>query len=239
MNLFSFAGDLLHLASIIIILLKIFTLRSCKGISLKTQFLYALVFITRYLDLFWNFASMYNWVMKIVFIASSCAIVYLMGFKSPYKETYQKEKDTFKLYYLIVPCAILALVINEVFWVSEVPNKHGVVHHHSYFYYFSEILWTFSVYLEAVAIVPQLFMVHAVARESGGFVEALTADYVFTLGGYRVMYLLNWLYRFATEAHYRNWIVWVAGIVQTAIYGDFFYYYAKARMSGQKMSLPI
>jgi len=31
MNLFSFAGDLLHLASIIIILLKIFTLRSCKG----------------------------------------------------------------------------------------------------------------------------------------------------------------------------------------------------------------
>jgi len=36
-----------------------------SGISLKTQFLYALVFVCRYLDLFWNFASMYNWVMKV------------------------------------------------------------------------------------------------------------------------------------------------------------------------------
>ena len=86
-----------------------------------------------------------------------------------------------------------------------------------------QILWTFSIYLEAVAIVPQLVMVHAVARSAGGFVEALTADYVFTLGGYRVMYLFNWIYRFLTEAHYRNWIVWVAGIVQTGIYCDFFW----------------
>ena len=31
------------------------------GISLKTQFLYALVFVCRYVDLFTNFASMYNW----------------------------------------------------------------------------------------------------------------------------------------------------------------------------------
>lgn len=34
---------------------------SAAGISLKTQFLYALVFVCRYLDLFWNFSSMYNW----------------------------------------------------------------------------------------------------------------------------------------------------------------------------------
>lgn len=37
----------------------------CAGISLKTQFLYALVFLCRYVDLFWNFASMYNWTMKV------------------------------------------------------------------------------------------------------------------------------------------------------------------------------
>ena len=106
-------------------------------------------------------------------------------------------------------------------------------------YLLVQILWTFSIYLEAVAIIPQLVMVHSVARQQGGFVEALTADYVFTLGGYRAMYLINWIYRVFTEAHYRNWIVWIAGLVQTGIYCDFFYYYAKARMSGQKMSLPI
>ena len=35
------------------------------GISLKTQCLYVLVFCTRYIDLLWNFASMYNWCMKV------------------------------------------------------------------------------------------------------------------------------------------------------------------------------
>eukprot|EP01043_Picozoa_sp_COSAG02_P013241 COSAG02_NODE_526_length_20707_cov_11.431337_14_plen_184_part_00 len=35
------------------------------GISLKTQILYVIVFCTRYMDLFWNFASLYNWCMKV------------------------------------------------------------------------------------------------------------------------------------------------------------------------------
>jgi len=235
MNLFSFVGDLLHLTSIVIILLKIYTQKTCRGISLKTQFLYALVFCCRYLDLFYNFSSWYNWVMKIVFIGSSVAIVYLMTKQPAINATYDRKADSFNIYYLLVPCGVLALCINEVFWSDA---KHAA-HHHSIFFYITEILWTFSIYLEAVAIVPQLVMVHAVARQQGGFVEALTADYVFTLGGYRAMYLLNWIYRWLTETHYRNWIVWIAGVVQTGIYCDFFYYYLQARMSGQKMSLPI
>lgn len=108
----------------------------CSGISLKTQALYALVFLCRYLDLFWNFASMYNWCMKIIFISTSCAIVYLMRYKSPIADTYDKKADSFNIWLLIVPCAILALFINEVFWVSEV--KH-VTHNHSLFFYFSEV----------------------------------------------------------------------------------------------------
>ena len=64
------------------------------GISLKTQELYVLVFVTRYMDLLWNFASLYNWVMKVIltalrtleiliqvqvlFIISSCGIVFIM-----------------------------------------------------------------------------------------------------------------------------------------------------------------
>jgi ER lumen protein retaining receptor len=32
-----------------------------------------------------------------------------------------------------------------------------------------------------------------------------------------------------TPSHtsYRHWIVWIAGVVQTAFYCDFFYYYIK------------
>ena len=51
---------------------------SCTGISFKTQALYVGVFLTRYLDLFYHFVSVYNSVMKLFFIGSSCYILYLM-----------------------------------------------------------------------------------------------------------------------------------------------------------------
>lgn len=40
-------------------------------------------------------------------------------------------------------------------------------------------------------------------------------------------YLLNWIYRWMTEPHYSQWIVWLAGTVQTGLYCDFFYYYVR------------
>jgi hypothetical protein len=59
-----------------------------KGVSLKTQEMYALVFVTRYLDIFWNFSSLYNTIMKLVFLATSFAIIYFMRFK--YRHSYDK-----------------------------------------------------------------------------------------------------------------------------------------------------
>jgi len=220
MNIFRLGGDFLHLGSIFVLLLKMFANKSCRGVSLKTQALYLLVFLTRYIDLFYNFLSLYNTIMKVIFIGTAGAVVYMMKFKAPYCDTYDKKYDNFFLPYIIVPCAILALLVNEYFSVSEV-------------------LWTFSIYLEAVAIIPQLIVVHQCAKETGGFVEILTSHYVFALGGYRALYCVNWIYRFATEVGYRDWIAWVSGLIQSAIYCDFFYYYVIAQATGKTMSLPI
>lgn len=56
--------------------------RSNIGISFKTQALYVAVFVTRYLDILWGeWVSLYNFLMKIFFIGSSCYILYLMKFK--------------------------------------------------------------------------------------------------------------------------------------------------------------
>jgi ER lumen protein retaining receptor len=79
MNIFRFLGDLSHLASIIILLHKIQQSRSCRGISFKTQFLYLIVFLTRYVDLLTGpFASVYNTLMKLFFIGSTAYTLYLM-----------------------------------------------------------------------------------------------------------------------------------------------------------------
>lgn len=40
---------------------------------------------------------------------------------------------------------------------------------------------------------------------------------------------MNWIYRFLTEYYYRQWIVWISGVVQTALYIDFFVHYWRAK----------
>ncbi|XP_053082782.1 ER lumen protein-retaining receptor 3 isoform X3 [Acinonyx jubatus] len=71
MNVFRILGDLSHLLAMILLLGKIWRSKCCSGegrpgggISGKSQILFALVFTTRYLDLFTNFISVYNTVMK-------------------------------------------------------------------------------------------------------------------------------------------------------------------------------
>jgi len=211
MNLFRLLGDVSHLVAILILLLKIWKTRSCAGISGKSQILFLVVFVTRYLDLVTNFVSVYNTVMKVFFIVSAAATVYLMYMK--FRATYDGNHDSFRVEFLLGPVAILALVLNQSFTPMEV-------------------LWTFSIYLESVAILPQLFMV-----SKTGEAETITSHYLFALGSYRALYILNWIYRYHFEGTY-DVIAIVAGIVQTVLYCDFFYLYITKVMKGKSLVLP-
>lgn len=93
---------------------------SFSGISRKTQELYAIVFLARYLDLFTDFISVYNTFMKVVFIASSLAIVWCMRVHPMVRRSYDKEVDTFRYYFLIAASFVLALVLHEKFTFQEV-----------------------------------------------------------------------------------------------------------------------
>merc|ERR1719154_450438 len=211
MNLFRLCGDLSHLLAVILLLLKIWKTRSCAGISGKSQILFLVVFVTRYLDLLTSFISLYNTTMKIFFIGSAAATVYLMYMK--FKATYDGNHDTFRVEFLLGPAVLLALVLNHEFSVME-------------------ILWTFSIYLESVAILPQLFMV-----SKTGEAETITSHYLFALGSYRALYIFNWIFRYYYEQFY-DIIAIVAGVVQTVLYCDFFYLYATKVMAGKKIVLP-
>jgi len=211
MNIFRLLGDLSHLASIIILIHKIQTSRSCRGISLKTQGLYVAVFVFRYFDLFWNFVSRYNSIMKIFFIISSCYIIYLMRIK--FRPTNDPSIDTFRIEFIVGPCFLLALVLNYEFILSEV-------------------LWAFSIYLESVAILPQLFLL-----QRTGEAETITTHYLAALGVYRALYIPNWIYRYWTDGVV-DVIAVVAGLVQTGLFADFFYVYFTRVLRGQSFELP-
>lgn len=214
MNLFRLAGDMTHLFSIIVLLLKIHTTKSSSGISLKTQELYVIVFLTRYLDLFTRYVSLYNTVMKLVFIGTSFTIVWYMRYHKVVKQTYSKNEDTFRHYFLLLPCFALAVLFHNEFTMIDV-------------------LWTFSLYLEAVAILPQLVLLQRSRN-----IDNLTGNYVFFLGAYRALYVLNWIYRYFLQDHRARWIPWISGLVQTALYADFFYYYILSWKKDEKLRLP-
>lgn len=103
MNIFRLSGDIIHVVSIILLLLKIYATKSCAGISLKTQELYALVFATRYLNIFFVFISLYNTVMKILFLTTSATILYLIRRHKIVSQTYDREQDTFRVAFLVFP----------------------------------------------------------------------------------------------------------------------------------------
>jgi len=93
------------------------------------------------------------------------------------------------------------------------------------------MLWAFSIWLEAVAILPQLFML-----QRTGEAETITTHYLFALGAYRALYIPNWLYRYFSEGWFDP-IPVVAGLVQTVLYSDFFYiYYTKYVTPGSLLS---
>ena len=60
MNLFRLCGDVSHVVSIVVLALRLNATKSAVGISLKTQELYLIVFVSRYADLFSHFYSYYN-----------------------------------------------------------------------------------------------------------------------------------------------------------------------------------
>lgn len=54
------------------------------GLSYRTQELFLVVFLARYIDLFLGWKTLYVFVMKIVFISLTGYTIYLMKFKKPY-----------------------------------------------------------------------------------------------------------------------------------------------------------
>ncbi|EAT42549.1 AAEL005926-PB [Aedes aegypti] len=181
-NVFRDLGDFLHLFAIILLLVKFIRTKSCANISGKTQILHAIVFMMRYLDVFetsyGSYSCCYYYItsMKVAYVLLSLLTVYMIY--GPYKKTYDRENDTVYNDFLIVPCIVLATFLSSI--CSPI-----------------EFLWTFSVFLEAVAIVPQLDLLCKI-----DYVDNYTTAYLIPLGMYRVLYILNWGYRYHYEGYY-------------------------------------
>ena len=79
--------------------------------------------------------------------------------------------------------------------------------------------------LESICVLPQLLLLRQTSVPT-----VIDSFYLVTLGGYRALYLLNWIYRGATE-HFFDPISVIFGVIQTALYVDFAWvYYTRQRV---------
>ena len=198
-NIYRRLADLTHLLSFFVLLIKLLRQRSAAGVSIKTQEALLLVFLARYSDLFQHFVSLYNSIMKLTYIGLTGLSVGLIKFVEPWKGTYQPQNDTVPRLALVVVPAVLALCFHDRWSVLEIG-------------------WSFSIYLEAVAAIPQLLL-----TQRSGEVEKFMLSYLFLRGVYRALYIANWITRKQTEYMYHIHLnAFISAIVQTAPFVIFF-----------------
>lgn len=90
-----------------------------------------------------------------------------------------------------------------------------------------KILWTFSIILESVCVLPQLLLLRQTSVPT-----VIDSYYLVTLGSYRFFYILNWIWRgIGSTGQAPDATSVIFGIIQTALYVDFAWvYYSRQRV---------
>uniref|UniRef100_A0A6P7F849 ER lumen protein-retaining receptor C28H8.4 n=1 Tax=Diabrotica virgifera virgifera TaxID=50390 RepID=A0A6P7F849_DIAVI len=166
-DFFRIIGNSLHISAIVYLICSIIKEKSYAGISAKTQFLYAAVFITRYLDSFWVVRSPYNTVVHVTIVFFS-VYTFLLAFRM--KRTYERKYEFFWSEVFVGGALILALFVN---------NSLEAI----------EVLRTFSQYLEAVAMIPQMYMIFQSRK-----ITQIMKSYLFLMVVYKLLYICNGIY---------------------------------------------
>jgi len=219
--------------------LKTFKSQRATGVSIKTLQLYVIVFFFRltsiirhegYLPYDKSGDWLYHFVEGMSLVLASLALYACMV---PFKHTYQAELDKFGellvppgtgAVYLAAPILLLALIVH--------PNLNSD--------FFSDTGWTYAMYLESAALLPQLYMFQ---KQSSGVVELLTAHFVFALGFGRVMEFLFWIYSYheladASGSKLPGYLALFSLAVQIIMMLDFFWYYYLAVKNATPLVLP-
>ena len=213
LNVFRQAGDISHILAWVALLAILCCSRSAVGLSLRTLELYLLVFALRYVDLAWNFMNAYIWVVKASYLTLALVAVAACHCVPALRRTHNRKTDMRQLttlLFLVLPAFVLGYCFN--------------LDRTSPF----EVGWASSLYLEAVAAVPQLVLM---VREAS--CRSAVSHYIFLLASYRAWYIANWVWRYKHESGPEaEWQpqAWAAGTVQTVLYLPFFVIYCRAKL---------
>ena len=219
--------------------LKTWRSKRVSGISAKSLQLYCLTFFFRLTSIirhegYLPYDKSGDWLYHFIEVAGLCFTAgALYGCMVTYKGTYEGDLDKFGEFnvpkgfgavYLAGPILLVAIFIH--------PNLNSD--------FLSDVAWTYAMYLESTALIPQLYMFQTQAH---GVVELLTAHFVAALGFGRLMEFLFWIHSYhelanSSGSRLPGYLALFSQFVQLALMIDFFWYYYKAVRSATPLVLP-
>lgn len=203
--------------------LKISQQKSVAGISGRALVLQAMSYALRLCSTTWlkgyiPVDETGDWLYQLLDVFAllmALQIIYCV-FKAN-RHTYQEEHDTYHVPIIAIICFVLAALVHPDL------NNRPVF----------DTLWTTALYIDVVAMMPQLAMMAKI----GGEVEGLTSHYVGAIALSRLVSLLFWYHGYAELApldgsfNMAGWAILVAHLVQMLLLCDFLFYYIKACIS--------
>lgn len=111
----------------------------------------------------------------------------------------------------------------------------------------TDTAWAFALYLEAVAVVPQLFMFSSAMASAAAEVEPFEANFVFAIAAGRACQFVFWLSSFRElndkyAAHYSRaypgHLVVLSQVVNLLLLADYVYFYLSASRRREGFILP-
>lgn len=226
-------SSLTQCLAFLIIVLKVLNSNNTSGLSINTLFCYLIllcarltstIFFTGYLPS--DRAG--DWFYQLTEIVSCCLIGLLIYFiKNKYKDTSDIMLDNVPYYYLAIPAYGFALIIHTTL------NS----------FFFTDVNWTFSMYLEAVAIFPQIKLF----TTKKGQIETYTSHYVALCGLSRLLSLLFWWdtypelnmesqSAFSLFSGISGYFIIFSQVLQLIILADYYYLYFSSLMKGEKIN---
>jgi len=228
-------SGIIQMFGFFIIAMNVFTTRSVSGLSKNMLICYAISFFSKNLSiLFYEgylpYDSSGDFIYRIVEVLA-CLIAFFMLYMihERFRSTYNWDLDQINALVLIVPTSVLAIFVH--------PSLNNA--------FLADSAWTFALYLESVAMFPQIYLF----SKKGGEIETFTSHFVASQALSRFFALVFWLFSYheLNEAHSKSWslmpsycgyVVLLFQFIQLILLGDFMYYYFRSLKRGVPMTLP-
>lgn len=214
-----------------LLLMQVQRRKGVLSISLRSLYLYGIALACRlYSTLQYNgylpVDRSGDWLYQLIETAALVAVVVLViQVKKIHTENCVVGVDTCNAAVLLVACFLIAIAVHPRLNNSTIPD----------------VLWTLALYVETVAMVPQLFLL----TKLGGEVDSLQGHYIACMFMARLLMMRFWVTCYEElrpkGAEYNLPGLGVIGsqLLQVVLFADFMHLYVKSHRNNAKLILPV